>query len=126
MSFTTKQNVIDATQSPETDLKLAIKEASHFEPAYDRILLRREASALERRMQKSSLITADTVKDAYKSSEGFLIKCGPTCDDEAIKLIGKRVLFAKYSGEDITVTQPDGSKAVFVLATDSDIFGELK
>jgi co-chaperonin GroES (HSP10) len=126
MSFTSKQNVHDVTAPVGTDLKEAISAASHFEPSYDRILLVREKSAVERKLAKSGLITADTIKDAYKSSEGYLLKCGPTADDEAVKLIGKRVLFAKYSGEDIIVPLPDGSKFEFVLATDSDIFGELK
>ncbi len=126
MSFTSKQNVIDATQEPETDLKQAIKEASHFEPAYDRILLKRELSSLERKTKKAGIILTEQTKDSTKSSEGFLVKCGPTADDEAVRLIGKRVLFAKYSGEDITIPQPDGTKAEFVLATDTDIFGELK
>jgi co-chaperonin GroES (HSP10) len=126
MSFAKNQNVIDATVEPLTDIQKAFKEAESFDPSYDRILVKREKSAVERKLQKSGLITADAVKDAYKSSEGFLIKCGPTADEEAVRLIGKRILFAKYSGEDIIVPQPDGSKAEFVLATDSDIFGELK
>ena len=126
MSFAKNQNVIDATQSQEIDLQKAKKSAQHFDPAYDRILVKREKSAVERKLQKSGLITADTVKDAYKSAEGVLIKCGPTADDEAVKLIGKRILFAKYSGEDIIIPLPDGSKEEFVLATDTDIFGELK
>lgn len=126
MTFTTKQNVIDATASSEADLKKAYAAAEHFYPAFDRILIKREKSALERKMSKSGLITADIVKDAYKSAEGYLIKCGPTCDDEAFALLGKRVLFAKYSGEDIIVPLPNGDKEEFVLATDTDIFGELK
>ncbi len=126
MSFTHKQNTIDATASPEADLEKAKKAAKHFEPSYDRILIRREKSALERKMEKSGLVTPDTVKDSYKSAEGYLIKCGPTCDEEAVSLIGKRVLFAKYSGEDIIIPLPDGTKEEFVLATDTDIFGELK
>lgn len=123
MSFAKNQNVIDV--EVPTDYTSAFKAAEHFEPSYDRILIKREKSAIERRLSKSNLITADTVKDSYKSAEGVLIKCGPTCDDEAVKLIGKRILFAKYSGEDIIVPF-DGGKEEFVLATDTDIFGELK
>lgn len=126
MSFAKNQNVIDATASPEADLEKAKKAAKHFEPAYDRILVKREKSAIERKTAKAGIIMADTTKDVYKSAEGYLIKCGPTADDEAVKLIGKRILFAKYSGEDIIIPLPDGSKEEFVLATDTDIFGELK
>ncbi len=126
MSFNQKQNVIDATQDPDSDVDKAFREADCFEPAYDRILIKRELSALERKTKKSGIILTEQTKDSTKSSEGFLIKCGPTADEEAVRLIGKRVLFAKYSGEDIIVPQPDGTKSEFVLATDSDIFGELK
>ena len=125
MSFAKNQNVIE-TAPPEADILKSFESAKHFEPAYDRILIKREKSALERKATKSGIIMADTVKDAYKSAEGYLIKCGPTCDDEAVSLIGKRILFAKYSGEDIIIPLPDGSKEEFVLATDTDIFGELK
>lgn len=124
MAFAEKENVI-ATESPEVDLNKAFEEAKHVKLAYDRILIKREKSALERRASKTGLILTDQTKDSTKSSEGFLIQCGPTADDEAVKLIGKRILFAKYSGEDIIVPLPDGSKAEFVLATDTDIFLEL-
>lgn len=126
MTFTEKQNVIDVTTSPEADLEKAKQAADHFFPAYDRILIKREKSALERRMEKMGLKATDQTKETTKSAEGWLIKCGPTCDEEAVSLLGKRVLFAKYSGEDIIVPLPDGSKEEFVLATDTDIFGELK
>lgn len=124
MTFAQNQNVIEV--SSPSDFTSAFKAAEHFEPSYDRILIKREKSALERKMEKATLIMADNLKDNYKSAEGVLIKCGPTADDEAIKLIGKRILFAKYSGEDIIVPLPDGGKEEFVLATDTDIFGELK
>src|SRR3990167_2086305 len=123
MSFAKNQNISDLSETPEADLKRAKEAAKHFEPAYDRILVKREVSALERKMKKSSLVLGDAQKDLYKSSEGYLLKCGPTCDDEAIALIGKRILFAKYSGEDIIIPLPDGTKEEFVLATDRDIFG---
>ncbi len=126
MNYTHKQNVIDATASPEADFAKAKKAADHFDPAFARILIKREKSSVERRLTKSNLIAADIVKDAYKSAEGYLMKCGPTCDDEAVKLLGKRILFAKYSGEDIIVPLPNGDKEEFVLAMDGDIFGELK
>ena len=126
MAFTKNQNVIDATEKSTVDSYDAFQAAKHFNPAYDRILIKRDKSAIERKAAKAGLVMADTVKDAYKSAEGILIKCGPTCDEEAIKLIGKRILFAKYSGEDITIPLPNGDKEEFVLATDTDIFGELK
>lgn len=124
MAFNKNENIIE-TEKSETDVEKAFAEAKHVKLAYDRILIKRELSALERRMKKSGLVTTDQTKDSTKSSEGYLIQCGPTADEEAVKLIGKRILFAKYSGEDIIIPMPDGSKAEFVLATDSDIFLEL-
>jgi chaperonin GroES len=98
----------------------AFTEAEKFTPIFDRILIKREASALERRTSASGLHLPDKTKDEYKSSEGILIKCADDCDDRIKKLTGKRVLFARYSGDDIKV----GSEE-YVLATDTDIFGEL-
>lgn len=125
MAFTQKQNLIEV-EKPTTSFEGAFEAAKHFNPAYDRILIKREISAIERKMKSAGLEMADQTKDSYKSAEGFLIKCGPTCDVEATNLIGKRILFAKYGGEDIVIPMPDGSKEEFVLATDTDIFGELK
>jgi len=99
MSFSSGQNVIDATQASETDLKKALEDAKYFEPAYDRILIKREISSLERKTKKAGLILTEQTKDSTKSAEGYLVKCGPTADDEAVRLLGKRILFAKYSGE---------------------------
>lgn len=126
MSFAKNQNVHEVCSERSCDIQKAFESSKYFEPAYDRILIKREKSALERKMQKSGIITPDTVKESYKSAEGYLIKCGPTADKEAVSLIGKKILFAKYGGEDIIVPLPDGEKEEFVLATDSDIFGELK
>ena len=65
--------------------------------------------------------TFPQIKDNYKSSEGILIKCADDCDERVKNLTGKRILFARYSGDDIKI---DGEE--FVLATDSDIFGSLE
>jgi co-chaperonin GroES (HSP10) len=98
----------------------AFKEAEKFTPFFDRVLIKRELSALERRLKTSGLQLADNAKDNHKSSEGILIKCAADCDDRIKKLTGKRVLFARYSGDDIKVGDQE-----YVLATDIDIFGEL-
>lgn len=99
----------------------AFKSAERFDPIMDRILIKREKSALERRVEKSKLITPDNVKENYKSSEGVLIKCAPDCDDRVKALTGKRILFGRYMGDDIKVGDEE-----FVLCTDTDVFGELK
>lgn len=104
-----------------TDIKTAFAQAEKFVPIFDRVLIKRELSALERKTQAAGLHLPDNTKDSHKSSEGILIKCADDCDDRVKDLVGKRVLFARYSGDDIKVGTEE-----FVLATDGDIFGELK
>jgi chaperonin GroES len=98
-----------------------MKEAKNFTPIFDRVLIKRDKSALERKVQKAGLITPDNVKDNYKSSEGILVKCADDCDERVKALTGKRILFARYMGDDIKIGDEE-----FVLCTDADIFGELK
>lgn len=126
MSFAKNQNIIETTTEQTKDLKKAEAAAEHFNPAYDRILIKREMSALERKTQKAGILLSDQTKDAYQSAEGYLLKCGPTASKEAVALIGKRILFSKYTGDDIIIPLPDGTKEQFILATDKDIYGELK
>ncbi len=126
MSFAKNQNVIDATATPETDIEKALKAAKHFAPAYDRILIKREISALERKTQKSGIILTDQTKETTLSAEGYLVGYGPTVNAEAKTLLGKRILFSKYTGDDIFIPLPDGTREQFILATDKDIYGELK
>ena len=126
MAFTKGQNIYETATPSNTDLDKAFAAAKHFAPAYDRILIKRETSALERKTQKAGIILADTTKDNYQSAEGYMVGFGPTVCDEAKKLLGKRILFSKYTGDDIIIPLPDGSKEQFILATDKDIYGELK
>jgi co-chaperonin GroES (HSP10) len=98
-----------------------VSTAQNFIPIFDRVLIKREKSALERKIEKAGLHTPDQVSDSYKSSEGVLVKCAEDCDERVIALTGKRVLFARFSGDDIKLGDEE-----FVLATDTDIFGELK
>lgn len=92
-----------------------------FDPIFDRILIRREKSALERRVEKSGIHLTDKTKEGTKSSEGFLLKCGEDCEERIFDMIGKRILFAKYSGDDIKIGEEE-----YVLATQGDIFGVLR
>lgn len=105
----------------EEEINKAFKAAEKFDPVFDRVLIKREKSALERKVSKAGLLAPDTVKDSYKSSEGILIKCSDDCDERVKALSGKRILFARYAGDDIKVHDEE-----FVLATDTDVFGELK
>ena len=94
--------------------------AKIFNPIFDRVLIKRNDSSLQKKTEKAGLIIPDTIKGKYQSSEGTLIKCGSDCHGDVIGLLGKQVLFAKFSDDDITINGED-----FVLATDKDIFGEV-
>jgi len=91
-----------------------------FNPIFDRVLIKRSTSALQKKVERAGLITPDTIKEKYQSSEGVLVKCGDSCDDIVKSMIGKDILFARYSGDDIKIGDDE-----FVLATDKDIFGEI-
>jgi co-chaperonin GroES (HSP10) len=106
-----------------TNLKEAdpFKAAEKFIPIFDRVLIKREKSALERRLEKSGLHLTDNTKDSTKSSEGILIKCAPDCADEVKALVGKRVLCSRFSGDEIKIGEEE-----YWLATDTDVYGELK
>lgn len=103
------------------DYAAAFKAAENFEPIFDRVLIKREKSALERRTEKTKIILTDNTKESTKSSEGILIKCAPDCDDRVKKLTGQRILFGRYMGDDIKIENEE-----FVLCTDTDVFGSLK
>lgn len=96
-----------------------------LEPIFDRIVVRREKSSIERKLEKAKLYTPDKVKDSYQSSEGVLIKAGEDCSDTVKNLIGKRILFAKYSGDDLPKDWFNDDHD-YVLASESDVFGEIK
>lgn len=95
--------------------------SQEFDPIFDRVLIKRFESALLKKSKKAGIVLPDTVQSKYQASSGVLIKCGEECRDVVKALLGRKVLFAKYSGEDITI---DGEE--YFLATDGDIFGEWK
>lgn len=92
-----------------------------FTPIFDRILIERDKSDLEKRTERSGIIITEQTKDSIKASLGTLIKCGDDCHDLVKAMVGKKVLFARYSGDEIKV---DGME--YLLATDRDIFGLLE
>ena len=91
-----------------------------FEPIFDRVLIKRSDSALEKKTGKAGLVLPDSVKDKYKASIGTLVKCGADCHEDVQNLLGKTVLFARYSGDEIKLNDEE-----FLLATDRDIFGGI-
>lgn len=91
-----------------------------FTPIFDRVLIKRSDSALEKKTEKAGLLLPDSVKDKYKSSMGTLVQCGADCHENVQKLLGKTVLFARYSGDEIKLNDTE-----YLLATDRDIFGGI-
>lgn len=92
-----------------------------FVPIFDRVLIKRKDSSLERRTKSAGLHLPDNVKSNYQSSEGTLISVGEGCAETVCNLVGKDILFAKYSGDDLKIKGED-----YVLASELDIFGEIK
>lgn len=92
-----------------------------FTPIFDRILIKRDDASLTKKMTDAKLIIPDTVKAQYQSSEGVLVKCGDDCCEGIKKLIGERVLFAKFSGEDMIINGEE-----YVLMSEGDIFGKVE
>lgn len=95
--------------------------AKDFDPIFDRVVIKRNQSSLEKKVSGAGLMLPDDIKDNYQASEGTLVKCGSDCHPDVVALLGKQVLFAKYSGDDLTL---NGEKD-YVLATDKDIFGGI-
>lgn len=92
-----------------------------FVPIFDRVLIERVNSNLQKRTEKAGLILPDNVKEDYKSMQGILVKVGDGCADCVKDLLGKEILFNRFSGDEIKL---DGKE--YLLATDRDIFGEIK
>lgn len=91
-----------------------------FTPIFDRVLIERDESSLSKKVAGGGLVLPDSVKDKYKASQGTLLKCGDECHKTVKELLGKKILFARYSGDDITL---DGKE--YLLASDRDIFGGI-
>lgn len=91
-----------------------------FTPIFDRVLIKRCDSSLSKKVSKVGLVLPDNVKDSYKASQGTIVVCGDSCHDDVKNLIGKEVLFARYSGDDIVLNGEE-----YVLLSDRDIFGGI-
>lgn len=90
----------------------------NFEPIFDRVIIKRVDSNLQKKTEKIGLVLPDKVKDEYKAMQGIIVKCGPECHESVQALLGKEVLFNRYSGDEIKLNGEE-----FLLATDRDIFG---
>ena len=91
-----------------------------FNPIFDRVLIKREKSNIEKRADRAGIIMTDQSKSNFQASEGVLVKCGDGCHEDVKNMIGKAILFSKFSGDDIKIGNNE-----YVLATDKDVFGEI-
>lgn len=92
-----------------------------FTPIFDRVLIERVDSSLSKRVKSAGLVLPDTISENYKSSQGLLVMCGEECHDTVKALLGKEILFARYSGDEIKLNGKE-----YLLATDKDVFGGLE
>ena len=92
-----------------------------FTPIFDRVLIKRHDSNLKKKTEKVGLILPDTVNADYKASEGTLVKCGGGVHESVADLLGKTVLFNRFSGDEIKLNGEE-----FVLCADVDVFGGLE
>jgi len=92
-----------------------------FRPLHDRVLVRRVE---EQEKTAGGIIIPDTAQE--KPMEGTVVAIGPGARDEQGKLVpmdvevGDRVLFGKWSGNDVTIDGEDLS-----IMKESDIMGVI-
>jgi co-chaperonin GroES (HSP10) len=84
-----------------------------FQPLFARVLLQRE------KVQKiGTILLPATTSDRYNPDEGTLIAVGHTVEPEIADYIGKKVMFAKYSGAWIKVKDEE-----YFLCQEDDLLG---
>ncbi len=88
----------------------------NFKPLGNRVLVERVE---EPEKTPSGIIIPDNAKE--KPLEGNVLAIGPEVEEEGHIKVGDRVVFAKYSGTDITLE----GKEYLILQTD-DILGILE
>ncbi len=86
-----------------------------FTPLFARVLLKRE------KVDKiGSIILPDIASNKYNPEEGILIAIGHTVDESIEQLLGKKVMFAKYSGAWIKIHDDE-----YFMCQDEDLLGVI-
>lgn len=84
-----------------------------FTPLFARVLLKRE------KVDKvGSIYLPDSSKGKFDSDEGILVAIGHTVEPEIKELLGKRVMFAKYSGAWIKINEEE-----YFMCQEEDLLG---
>lgn len=86
-----------------------------FTPLFARVLLKRE------KVDKvGSIILPDSAANKYNPEEGILVALGHTADEVLKDLVGKKVMFAKYSGAWIKIQDVE-----YFMCQDEDLLGVM-
>jgi len=84
-----------------------------FTPLFARVLLKRD------KVEKiGSIIIPTTSANKYNPEEGILIAVGHTVEDAVKDLLGKKVMFAKYSGAWIKIQDEE-----YFMCQEEDLLG---
>lgn len=84
-----------------------------FTPLFARVLLKRD------KVEKiGSIIIPDSATNKYNPEEGIIVAVGHTVDEILNDMIGKKVMFAKYSGAWLKIKD-----AEYFMCQDEDILG---
>ena len=86
-----------------------------FTPLFARVLLKRA------KVDKvGSIILPETAGNKYNPEEGVLVAVGHTVEEEISVLIGKKVMFAKYSGAWIKIQEEE-----YFMCQEEDLLGVI-
>lgn len=87
-------------------------------PIFNRVLIKREKAFKE----ASKIIIPEIARKTNAPATGEILAIGSTCDDPVKELIGKKVMFSRFSGDWIAIP---GVEEEYFLCSDEDILGEL-
>lgn len=84
-----------------------------FTPLFARALLKRT-----RTEKIGSILLPESAKGKLDPDEGTLVAIGHTCEPEVKELLGKKVMFAKYSGAWIKINEEE-----YFICQEEDLLG---
>lgn len=91
----------------------------NFTPAYARVLILLDQSAIEKKFEKAGLVMPDQSRDKFQGCEGVIAAVGETASPQW--KVGQRVLFNRFSGEKMEILGPN-----YLLIQDEDILGSVE
>ena len=87
-----------------------------FTPFFNRVLIERPIKE-----KIGSILLPDSIQKNHAKAEGTITRVGPTCDDQVKAALGKKVIFARYSGDWIKLGE---EQKEYSICNDEDILGE--